>query len=207
MTHSTFGRIGLGATAGLFVVALTACGGSSKPSSSAQSNSSATAAPNGSPATNSGSGATTTPAGGGSSTGHLGDTLTHPSQFDKTDIETVTLSKIVDPATAAAGGTTPDPGNRFVGLIMSISDSGIDAPDAQDQALATGSDGKVYEINADIEGNFVGCTSTLSDLKPNQKATFCPAFMLPTGVTITKVGYSLHGSQASIAPEITWTVP
>ncbi|HEY1740107.1 MAG TPA: hypothetical protein VGI86_15435 [Acidimicrobiia bacterium] len=206
MTHSTFGRIALGAIAGLFVMTLAACGGSSKAAPSAQSNSPSATAPGGSPATKAGSGATTTPS-DGSSTGHLGDTLTHPSQYDKSDIETVTLSKIVDPATAAAAGTTPDPGSRFVGLIMSISDSGIDSTDAQDQALATGSDGKVYEINADIEGNFVGCTSKLSDLPPNHKATFCPAFLLPNGVKITKVGYSLHGSEASVPPEVTWTVP
>ena len=141
------------------------------------------------------------------STGHVGDTLSHPDQFLASDVETVTLVKVIDPVTPTVASNVPDPGKRWVGLEMTFSDSGDNVNNRSVEALATGSDGIEYAINADIEGVFTECTPTTGDVQVNQKATFCPGFLLPQGVTIAKVGYSLRGSAVGTPPELTWTVP
>jgi hypothetical protein len=156
--------------------------------------------------TDSGGASTTTP-GAGAATGHVGDTLTDPDKNLASDVATVTLVKVIDPVTPVTASNTPDPGSRWVGLEMTFVDNGSNASDATDEARVTGSDGKDYEINADINQNFTECTSTMLDLQPNQKATFCPGFLLPKGVTITKVGYSTRATDPSQPSDITWTVP
>jgi hypothetical protein len=184
----------------LLALGATACGSSpSKPSAAAVPGTVTTVDSNANP--------TTTTAGGGATTGHVGDTLTHPDENLASDVATVTLVKVIDPAGPNSASNVADTGHRWVGLEMTFADNGDNASNASVEALATGSDGKEYAINADIEGSFAGCTATLSDLEPNQKATFCPGFMLPTGVTITKVGYSLRGSAVGTPSELTWTVP
>jgi hypothetical protein len=186
----------------LVTLGATACG-----SSSAKSTSTGRAVTSTVAAGSESGGATTTTAAGGKKTGHVGDTLTNPDQYVPADVATVRLVKVVDPATPVDAGTIADPGKRWVGLDMTIVDNGDNARVATDEAFATGTDGKVYAIDADITDGFTECTSTMTDLQPNQKATFCPGFLLPNGVTITKVGYSTRTSDSSQAPEITWTVP
>lgn len=202
-------RTGVAAVA-LLALGATACGSSSAKSTSAtqpQATSAAGSDSGGDTSTTAGGGAsTTTPVAAGTRSGHVGDTLSDPDQYVASDVATVTLVKVIDPVTPVDAGTIPDPGSRWVGLDMTIVDNGGNAAVVTDEARVTGSDGKEYFLNADIEGNFKECTSTLHDLQPNQKATFCPGFLLPNGVTITKVGYSTRPVD-SIPSEITWTVP
>ena len=146
-------------------------------------------------------------AGPGHTMGHVGDTLTDPDKYLASDVATVTLVKIIDPVTPVTASNIPDPGSRWVGLEMTIIDNGSNAADATDAAFVTGSDGTLYSVNADIAENFTECTSTMTDLQPNQKATFCPGFLLPNAVTITKVGYSTRAMDSSQPPDLTWTVP
>jgi hypothetical protein len=182
----------------LLALGATACGSSSAKSASTT--------PPKSAGSESG-GASTTTSVAGAATGHVGDTLTDPDKYLKSDVATVTLVKVIDPVTPITASNVPDPGSRWVGLAMTFVDNGSNAADASDEAFVTGSDGKIYSINADIEGEFTECKSTMNDLKPNQKATFCPGFLLPKGVTITKVGYSTRATDPSVPPDITWTVP
>ena len=192
----------------LLTLGAAACGSSSAKSTSTQPQTSTTAAGSdtgGTPTTDSGGGTTTTAA-AATKTGHLGDTLTNPDQYVPADVATVTLVKVIDPVPSSAS-EFPTPGSRWVGLEMTIVDNGANASVAVDQARITGSDGKDYASGAAIEGHVPGCTPTMTDLQPNQKATFCPGFMLPNGVTITKVGYSTRATDASQPSEITWAVP
>ena len=195
----------------LLALGVAACGGgSSKSSTTTQLSSPATTGVgtgSGSPTTTPDSGATTTTAAAGKTTGHVGDTLSDPDKNLASDVATVTLVKVIDPVTPNTASNLADPGSRWVGLEMTFVDNGSNASDASDQAVVTGSDGKLYQINADIEGEFTECKSTMVDLQPNQKATFCPGFLLPKGVTITKVGYTTRFVDVSIPPDITWTVP
>ena len=187
-----------------------ACGSSSAKSASSQPATQTTAAGSqsgGSPSTSGAGGATTTTPGAVRATGHVGDTLKDPDQYVPSDVASVTLVKVFDPATPVDASNVPTPGNRWVGLEMTISDNGANASNAGEVARIFGSDGKNYDSGAGIDESFTECTSTMHDLQPNQKATFCPGFLLPNGVTITKVGYRTRGSEASQPSEITWTVP
>ncbi len=195
----------------IFLAALalgaTACGSSSKGASTTPSTSAPAAIGAGSVTTVDSGAATTTTAAAATSTGHVGDTLTHPDQFLASDVETVALVKVIDPVTPKVASNTPDTGKRWIGLDMTFSDSGDNVNNRSVEALATGSDGTEYTINADIEGAFTECTPTTGDVAVNHKVTFCPGFLVPTGVTITKVGYSLRGSSSGTPSELTWTVP
>jgi hypothetical protein len=194
----------------LLTVGATACGSSSAKSSSATQPEPSTiaAGSGGATATTDSGGASTTTSVAGGATGHVGDTLTNPDQYVPSDVATVTLVKVVDPATPVDASNVPTPGSRWVGLEMTIVDNGDNAPLAVQVARISGSDGKNYDSGAGIDDSFTGCTSTMQHaLQPNQKATFCPGFLLPNGVTITKVGYSTRASDPSQPSEITWTVP
>jgi hypothetical protein len=183
----------------LLTLGATACGSSAaKPASATQP---ATATVTTGAASG---GASTTTSVAAVATGHVGDTLTNPDHYVPSDVATVTLVKVIDPATQVDASNIPGPGNRWVGLEMTIVDNGNNASVAVEQASVTGSDGKKY---AAFNQQFTECTSTMNDLQPNQKATFCPGLVLPKGVTITKVGYSTRTTDASRPQEITWTVP
>jgi hypothetical protein len=149
---------------------------------------------------------TTTAPGAGAKTGHLGDTLGVTDEAG--DTATVTFVKMIDPATStSAASPTPDAGNRWVAFQATIVDNGENAGSDSADALATGSDGRQYSINSNIAGQVSECTQNTSDAKPNQSATFCPGFMIPTGVTITQVGYSVAGSDIGAPSSLTWSIP
>jgi hypothetical protein len=187
-------------------LAATACGGSSK----APSTTASTTAPSGSSgattAAAAGGAATTTAPTAGAKTRHLGDTLSVTDGAG--DIATVTFVKMIDPATSTSAAVpSADPGYRWVAFQATLVDNGVNAGDDSAAALATGSDGKQYAINTNIAGQVSGCTQNTSDAKPNESATFCPGFMVPTGVTLTQVGYSVAGSDIGAPSALTWSIP
>jgi hypothetical protein len=114
---------------------------------------------------------------------------------DFTDDElSVTVSQVIDPATAAAGSGLPDAGTRFVAVELSLADEtgGSISGDANYSTTVVGSDGKSY--TADI-GSVQGCTNftlgtfQLAGVGTNQ--TGCVVFELPTGVYAATVDFSL----------------
>jgi hypothetical protein len=198
------------AALGLLTLGAAACGSSSAKSTPATQPQTTTVGSGsdsgGAPPTTSG-GDTTTTVAGGVKTGHLGDTLDEPDQYVPADVASVTLVKVFDPATPVDASDVPTPGNRWVGLEMTIVDNGDNAAKAVQVARIFGSDGKNYDSGAGIDDSFTGCTSTMQHApQPNQKATFCPGFLLPNGVTVTKVGYTTTGLEG-LPAAITWTVP
>lgn len=139
------------------------------------------------------------------STGHLGDTLTYRdiagTAFD------VTLLKVVDPATVPSTNAA-SAGSRWVGLVITIDDHG-GPPDADSQAAdGTGSDGQRYGFNTSYHiGTFSECSPTVASAGAGQTATFCAGFMVPTGVTVVSVGYSVAGADIGSPDTLTWSVP
>jgi hypothetical protein len=150
--------------------------------------------------------------GGGSSGGstkttaaaaHVGATIAVGTGNDKAN---VTLVQVIDPASGSDQFTTPDAGKRFVGVKLTIADTGSTTftDDANSTVTVIGSDNQTY--TADFSGisectNFNNGTYTLA---PNQNTTGCVTFQLPTAVTATKVEYQPTGFGGTTGE---WLVP
>ena len=107
----------------------------------------------------------------------------------------VTVSQVIDPATAAAGSGLPDAGSRFVAVPVSLvnSSTGGISDDANLAMTVTGSDGQTY--TADF-GAVSACTSFLYgtgvfDLASGDSSSGCVVFELPTTVTVQTISFSL----------------
>ncbi len=199
-----------GASLALVALVATGCGGSGSgspgtPAAQTRASSPASAASAGMPA---GSGVASAGA-PGSTTGHLGDTLAFTSLGgDEID---VTLVKITDPATVTDPTNAAVDGTRWVGVEMTIVDHEADPTTDSAAADGTASDGNRYGSNTSYHiGGFAGCTPTAGlnqALAPGQSDTFCSGFMVPTGVTVTSVGYSVTGVDIGAPDDLVWTVP
>jgi hypothetical protein len=109
------------------------------------------------------------------------------------DTLSVTVTSVVDPATAGTGSGEPDSGYRFVAVEMSLTDTGLGSVegDANYSTTVVGSDGTTY--HADF-GTVAECTNFsygLFDIPGNDSASGCVAFELPTGVTATTIKFTL----------------
>jgi Protein of unknown function (DUF2510)/Domain of unknown function (DUF4352) len=101
----------------------------------------------------------------------------------------VTLVAVIDPASGADQFSTPDAGNRFVGVELRIADggSGVVQSDANEDVTVVGSDGQTYTSAFD---DIAGCTNFNEGayaLGPGESATGCVVFEVPTGVRVTQV--------------------
>jgi hypothetical protein len=111
------------------------------------------------------------------------------------DAVAVTLSQVVDPATALSDTDVPSSGDRFVAVELSISNTSSQEieDDANNATMVTGSDGETYTAS------FAGVTQCTNfeeeigyvDLKPGASTTGCVVFQLPTSVTVQSVSFSL----------------
>jgi hypothetical protein len=152
-----------------------------------------------------------TPSGAtGPTSGNLGDTLVMEDGGD--DIAHVTMLKIFDPATGASvdDNTLPD-GTRWVGIEGTIVVSGSRSGEDSTAVEVIGSDGQTYGADtAYALPGFDGCTATPDDesqLPAGATQTFCSGVGLPSGVTVSKIGYSTEGvSGNGIPAKLFWTV-
>lgn len=109
------------------------------------------------------------------------------------DTLTITVSSIVDPATAGADSGQADPGYRFVAVEMSLSNpasSEIDG-DANYSLRVIGSDGQTY--TADY-GTVAECTNFSYGsfaLSASGTANGCVVFQLPTAVSVKSLEFTL----------------
>jgi hypothetical protein len=118
----------------------------------------------------------------------------------------VSVTQIIDPATAGAGSGLPDSGDRFVAVQLTVdntSNQEVDG-DANDALSVTGSDGQTYK--ADF-ASVSECTNFYSgagiiDLKAGSSASGCVTFELPTSVTVQGVSFSLSSGYLDTAK---WT--
>ena len=160
-------------------------------------------------------GSTATPAGSPVVvTGHVGDKLIVTMLGgDKADL---TLVKVVDPATVVHPDVDNSPaGARWVGLEVTAVDHSPFA--AQEQVLVDGigSDGNPLTTLATFKGSsheigaFKECTPAGS-IDPDTSYTMCPAFLVPTGVTLKSVGAKAGGAEigeTTAVDQAIWMVP
>jgi hypothetical protein len=128
----------------------------------------------------------------------------------------LTLVKVVDPATVVHPDVDNSPaGARWVGLEVTAVDHSPFA--AQEQVLVDGigSDGNTLTTLAMFKGfsheigAFAECTWAGS-IDPDKSYTMCPAFLLPTGVTLKSVGAKVGGAEigeATAVDQAVWMVP
>ena len=160
-------------------------------------------------------GSTPAPAGSpGVVTGHVGGKL--PVIMLGGAKAELTLVKVVDPATVVHPDVDNSPaGARWVGLEVTAVDHSPFA--AQEQVLVDGigSDGNTLTTLAMFKGfsheigAFAECTWAGS-IDPDKSYTMCPAFLLPTGVTLKSVGAKVGGAEIfePTAPDqAMWMVP
>jgi hypothetical protein len=106
----------------------------------------------------------------------------------------VTVTQVVDPATAASGSGLPDAGTRFIAVDMNLSDvtGGAITGDANYSTTVSGSDGKTY--TADI-GSVEGCSNFSIGIfqmsGAGESLPGCVVFELPTTVSVQTVNFSL----------------
>ena len=105
----------------------------------------------------------------------------------------VTVTQIVDPATAGAGSGLADAGYRFVAVEMSLTDpSGGEAEgNANFSTTVLGSDNKTYTADFGTASECTNFIYGLFDLFGGDSASGCVLFELPTSVTVQAVFFSL----------------
>jgi hypothetical protein len=152
-----------------------------------------------------------TPSGAaGPTNGNLGDTLVMEDAGD--DIAHVTMLQVFDPATGSSvTDNTPPDGTRWVGIEGTIVVSGSRSGEDSTAVEVIGSDGQTYGADtAYALPGFDGCTATPDDasqLPPGATQTFCSGVGLPSGVTVSKIGYSTEGVSGNGVPaKLFWTV-
>ena len=110
----------------------------------------------------------------------------------KKQYESVKLIAVQDPAQPGDSFTTPDAGNRFVGVQIQITNDskGTDSDDANNNTSLIGSNSQVY--SADVN-SIAGCTNFDNGtytLTQGASEVGCVSFQVPTAVTVAKVVYN-----------------
>jgi hypothetical protein len=117
------------------------------------------------------------------------------------DALTVTMSQILDPATAGTGSGLPDAGYRFVAVEAALSNtSGGDVGgDANLAMTVRGSDGKTYLANYAAVAACTNYSYGEIDVPASGTSTGCVVFQLPTGVSVQSVSFSLDSGYLDTA--------
>lgn len=140
----------------------------------------------------------------GLSTGVVASIANHPTPVTLTtpvtvhdffdDPLTVTATQVVDPATAASS-VTPNTGDRFLAVEVSLADGSSDesvSGDANYSMTVTGSDGNTYVANFATVSECSNFNDGYFDVSPSESsATGCVVFELPTSVTVQTIQFSL----------------
>lgn len=108
------------------------------------------------------------------------------------DTMSVTVTQILDPATAGTGSGLADPGYRFVAVEASLSNaSALVGGDANLAVTVTGSDGVTYTADFGTASQCTNFTYGEFQVPAGDTATGCVLFQLPTAVTVASVQFSL----------------
>ncbi len=119
------------------------------------------------------------------------------------DALSVTVTQVVDPATAGSGSGGPDTGFRFVAVELAVSaPAGSVEGDANYSMTVTGTDGKTYTANFGAVSECTNFTYGLFDLLADDSASGCVAFQLPTSIGVQSVQFSLASGYLDSG---TWT--
>jgi len=109
---------------------------------------------------------------------------------------TATVTKVVDPAPGATGGTT-SAGTRVVEVVLTVNDAS-EAPIVGDRdgdptisASVTDGGGTSYQVDSGIVlSSCPAFPQSQINLKPSESVTGCLAFSVPTGTTLTKFEFT-----------------
>jgi hypothetical protein len=122
------------------------------------------------------------------------------------DAASVTVTAVVDPATAGTGSGLPDPGFRFVAVETSLSNSAAGNGEVDGNAnlamTVTGSDGVTYKADFGTAAQCTNFTYGAFALPSGDTATGCVLFQLPTAVTVKSVQFTLD---AGYLDTVAWT--
>ena len=136
---------------------------------------------------------------------HVGSTL---KVSNGTQAAAVTLVKVIDPAAGADQFTTPNAGDRFVGVEITIDAiNGTLTGDANSDVVVIGSDNQTYTADFD---SIAGCTNFNNGeftVAAGDTSTGCVTYQIPTGITVSKVQFIPDGG---VLPGVTagqWLVP
>ena len=150
----------------------------------------------------------------GAVTGNVGDKLI-VTMLGGAKAE-LTLVKVVDPATVVHPDVDNSPaGARWVGLEITADDHSPFAGQESVQVEAIGSDGTLLTTDNKFKGfsheigAFKECTPAGS-IDTDQAYTMCPAFLVPTGVTLKSVGAKVGGAEIfepTATDQAIWTIP
>jgi len=120
--------------------------------------------------------------------GHTGDTL-NLTRADGSTV-TVTLDKVINPATVTPGPS--DPGITYFATQFTIANPGTATVngDINTNVWAFGSDGQRYAPNLKDVGECTNFDAGMFHIAPGGAATGCVVFALPAGVSPAKVRYA-----------------
>ena len=104
----------------------------------------------------------------------------------------MTLTNVSDPATPADQFNIPDPGNKLVGVYLTIKDVGASgvSDNANLDVGVVGTDGQDY--SADFN-SIMGCTNFNNGdyvLSPGEAQRGCVTFQLPRSVKVARVQFT-----------------
>ena len=144
--------------------------------------------------------ATTAPA--QATTGHVGDTFT--ATTSNGDKYTVTLVKVIDPATSSDNYSTPKNGFRFVGAVFTVTgvSGSLTYEDANNDASVVGSDTQTYTPDFSPIAGYTNFNSGDIDVTAGQTVTGAVTFQVPSGVQVDRVQWQANG----FGQHATWTV-
>lgn len=131
---------------------------------------------------------TTGPGTAASKPGHTGDTLTL-TRADGSTI-TVTLERVINPATVAPG--KGDPAVTYIATELKIANQGTATMNgnANTNVWVIGSDDHSYEPDLNNVSECTNFDSGMFHVSPGDAATGCVVFALPHGVSPAKVKYA-----------------
>jgi Domain of unknown function (DUF4352) len=151
-----------------------------------------------------GSGSSGSSSSGGSTTtvalAHVGSTIS----LSGVDL---TLNQVIDPAQGADEFTTPDSGKRFVGVQMTLKNTGDSTltGDANNEVSIIGSDNQTYTPDFNSISECTNFNDGSYTLAKTESTTGCVTFQVPTGVSVAKVRYEPLSFTSSNVAE--WIVP
>ena len=118
----------------------------------------------------------------------------------------VTVSQIIDPATAGTGSGLPDPGYRFVAIQASLSNSDPANGEVDGNAnlgmTVTGSDGVTYKADFGTASQCTNFNYGEFRVPVGDTSTGCVLFQLPAAITVKSVQFTLDAGYLDM---VAWT--
>lgn len=116
----------------------------------------------------------------------------------------VTMTQVIDPATGANEFDTPNPGDRFVAVDMTLENPGAGtiSDDANNDTTVIGTDSQAYTADFDSVAECTNFSYGEFTLLPGGTENGCVVYQLPVGVSVKAIQFSLGGNTADVAQ---WT--